>query len=122
MNLPRVFSICCGIGVLACAGLLLGRADDSQLPVAHPECSLFGSQGEKFAPAAARPGLTLSQRTSQVRGLMPSGAGSGGRTFARAHAAGTIDYFIQADFQANGITPAPATTDWEFIRRVTLDL
>jgi hypothetical protein len=29
---------------------------------------------------------------------------------------------MMADWKANGITPAPMTTDWEFIRRVTLDL
>ena len=29
---------------------------------------------------------------------------------------------VFADFQAHCITPAPRTTDWEFIRRVTLDL
>ncbi len=35
---------------------------------------------------------------------------------------GPIDSYIFADFQAKGITPAAKTTDWEFIRRVTLDL
>ena len=48
--------------------------------------------------------------------------GSQTYTFDQAHAAGTLDSYILADFQKNGITPAPKTTDWEFIRRVTLDL
>ena len=43
-------------------------------------------------------------------------------SFDQTHQAGSIDSYIFADFQANGITPAPNTTDWEFIRRVTLDL
>jgi hypothetical protein len=34
----------------------------------------------------------------------------------------TIDAYIFADLAANNIQPAPPTTDWEFIRRVTLDL
>src|SRR5436190_1038567 len=40
----------------------------------------------------------------------------------QAHASGSIDSFIFADFQKNGIKPAPSTNDWEFVRRVTLDL
>ncbi len=48
----------------------------------------------------------------------------GGPTYGygESHQAGSIDSYIWADFQKNGITPAPATTDWEFVRRVTLDL
>jgi hypothetical protein len=37
-------------------------------------------------------------------------------------AADSIDSYIFADLDKHGIVPAPATTDWEFIRRVTLDL
>jgi hypothetical protein len=37
-------------------------------------------------------------------------------------APGSIDSYIFADWRAHGITPAAKTTDWEFIRRVTLDL
>jgi len=37
-------------------------------------------------------------------------------------AADSIDFYIFDAWRANGITPAPRTTDWEFIRRVTLDL
>src|ERR1019366_10385089 len=48
--------------------------------------------------------------------------GSSTATFGQTHQAGSIDSYLQADWKANGITPAPMTTDWEFIRRVTLDL
>src|SRR5258708_38737529 len=34
----------------------------------------------------------------------------------------TIDKYLFADMQANGVTPADKTNDFEFIRRVTLDL
>jgi hypothetical protein len=41
----------------------------------------------------------------------------------RAQAGGNdIDSYIFAALQAAGVTPAPATTDYEFIRRATLDL
>ena len=53
-------------------------------------------------------------------GFVPGGSRT--YNFDQAHAAGSIDSYIFADFQANGITPAPKTTDWEFIRRITLDL
>jgi len=43
-------------------------------------------------------------------------------SFGAAHQAGSIDSYIWADFQRNGIAPAPPTTDWEFVRRVRLDL
>jgi hypothetical protein len=35
---------------------------------------------------------------------------------------GLIDSYLFADMQGQGVTPAGLTTDWEFIRRVTLDL
>ena len=53
-------------------------------------------------------------------GYVPGGSRT--YTFDQQHAAGSIDSYIFADFQKNSITPAPRTTDWEFIRRVTLDL
>ena len=53
-------------------------------------------------------------------GFVPGGSRT--YNFDQSHAAGSIDSYIFADFQANGITPAPKTTDWEFIRRITLDL
>jgi len=55
-----------------------------------------------------------------MRAVVPGGS----RTYDynQQHAAGSIDSYIWADFQANQITPAPRTTDWEFIRRITLDL
>ena len=37
-------------------------------------------------------------------------------------APGSIDFYIFDDWRAHGITPAQKTTDWEFIRRATLDL
>ena len=65
----------------------------------------------------------LSATTDAV-GKMLGFVPGGSRTynFDQAHAAGSIDSYIFADFQANGITPAPKTTDWEFVRRITLDL
>jgi hypothetical protein len=112
---------------LGCTGFLIGQ-DSSQLPVEHPECSYFGAERDKFAGAALEKmgrgrSHRLSQTTEQVvRALAAVPGGSNTYTFDQSHATGSIDSYIWADFQKNSITPAPATTDWEFIRRVTLDL
>ena len=117
--------------ILFC-GFLVIRAQEA--PVAgpvQPDCPYFGSQREAYADQALRAmGArsqtgrgSLSSLTGQVSRMMASIAG-GSRTSpsTQPHPAGSIDSYIFADFQKNNITPAPATTDWEFIRRVTLDL
>ena len=54
---------------------------------------------------------------------MPSPPG-GSRTFTGqpANNGNLIDTFIFEAFKRQGVTPAIMTTDYEFIRRVTLDL
>ena len=51
-------------------------------------------------------------------GYVPPGSPTYG--FEQTQQTGSIDSYISADFKANGITPAPSTTDWEFVRRITL--
>ena len=136
MQRPRLWFMVGGVSVLVSAGLLLGRTDDpppvdqAQLTVPHPECDYFGSQREKYVGAAldaagvrSRSSHALGNLTQQVTSMLAAVPG-GSRTHSsdQEHAAGSIDSYIFADFAANNITPAPATTDWEFIRRVTLDL
>jgi len=121
---------CLGLSVLLFSGLAVVRAaDDLPVDTTHPECSYFGPQREFFEEAALnamggrqRP-TRLSTLTNRVTAaLAPPPGGSRTHTMDESHPAGSIDAFIWSDFQANKITPAPATTDWEFIRRVTLDL
>lgn len=137
MKEPHRLPVLSGIAILACTGMLIGQTGDSptssdtdQLTVSHPECSFFGPQRERFVRAAlqARGGrdprdFALSNTTEKVSAMLGTVPG-GSRTYAfdQSHQAGSIDSYIYADFQAHAITPAPATTDWEFIRRVTLDL
>ncbi len=137
MNKPRWVPVVGGLGLLVFAGLLVSRADDNpasqdgeQLTVSHPECSYFGAERERFTPAmrtaggpAARRLRALSDTTEQVtRAMVYIPPGGPTHTFDQTHQAGSIDSYIFADFKTNGITPAPITTDWEFIRRATLDL
>ena len=135
MKTPRWFSIACGISAMLFFGLLLSRADDDRLPsaqpilltVEHPECTFFSNDQERFMDRSVRPkersDSRLSALTDQVTHMLSYVPG-GSRTYAfdQTHQAGSIDSYIFADFQANQITPAPPTTDWEFVRRVTLDL
>jgi hypothetical protein len=133
--MPR-WVILSGITVLTVSGLVILRANDdptqsdaAQYAVSHPECSYFGSDHDKVTRAALK-GVgrslnnhPLSDLTTQViRAMSYVPPGSPTYSYGEAHQAGSIDSYIWADFQKNGITPAPPTTDWEFVRRVTLDL
>ncbi len=130
MKRPQFFWILGGISILAFGGLLIGQSKDTQLAVEHPECSYFGSQREEFVNQALRAAgvrtrsphalTSTTEQVSAARAVLPGGSRT--YTYDQTHAADSIDFYIWNDFQANQITPAPQTTDWEFIRRVTLDL
>ncbi len=133
MNRHRCLLVLGGVSLFTCSSLPAGGADDSprsgpaQLTVSHADCTYFGSQRERFTAAAlrgqSRAGSVLGARTIQVTALLTPPQGAGPKhAFNESQAADSIDSYIQADFRANQITPAAATTDWEFIRRVTLDL
>jgi uncharacterized protein (UPF0297 family) len=119
------------VSFLALTGFLVSRAagqSGDQLPVSDSMCTYFGPEHEKISSAALKAkGIVLSHPrsdlTNQVMRAM-SYVPPGGPTYGygESHQAGSIDSYIWADFQKNGITPAPPTTDWEFVRRVTLDL
>ena len=137
MRRPRWVPTLGVAAVVACSGFLLVRAQDPlqdpaavQYTVAHPECNFFGSEHEKFAYTGlnaalspARHARALGSLTRDVAGAIATPPpGSPTSTFSSANQAGSIDSYILADWKANSVTPAPMTTDWEFIRRVTLDL
>jgi hypothetical protein len=97
--------------------------EQAQLPVDHSECTFFGPQRERFLPklkTESTPGrltrqfttAVKSSQTTRVKAFATTATGSGN----------LIDQYIWADLQKNNITPAGKTTDYEFIRRVTLDL
>lgn len=127
-----------GVAALGLAGLM--RSDDgdpldpsSELKVMHPECIFFGADHDKFAAAKKSvrkntgPGgqYSASALTEAVVAALPSVPGPP-RTAAAADLAATstntIDQYLFQAMKDAGVTPAPATTDYEFIRRVTLDL
>ena len=132
MTKRRLVCTLSGIFMLSAAGLMLSRADDSdlgdQLPVAHGECTAFSVKGrEAMAQAALGSKVSrhsLTRTTDSVMHAMAAGTPAISRlkSFDQSTQLGTIDSYLLADMQAAGVQPAPMTTDWEFIRRVTLDL
>ena len=118
------------------SGAWLMRAQE--LSVAHAECTYFGPERDRFVPRDANGRYRLSQMTAQVVSLlgtradaastaatpltMPSPPG-GSRTSRGSSTSGNlVDTFIFEAFKNQGVTPAAMTDDYQFIRRVTLDL
>src|SRR5215469_6268115 len=112
------------------AAEVVAANQNAALPVEHPECSYFGPQRERFTQAAlnkmrgAKRESSASVLTRQVTALLPAGLPGGSHNHDVAVSTGqdTIDSYIFAALQTNGIAPAESTNDFEFIRRVTLDL
>jgi hypothetical protein len=102
---------------------------DQQLAIEHSDCSYFGADRERFVPdeiargSSSRHFAALGETTRQVTALL-AGIPGGNRAYSldRRHPADSIDSYIFGEFRKQHITPADATTDWEFIRRITLDL
>ena len=118
-----------GVGALAVTGFVLSRAQDSLPPVAHADCPYFGAERGRFGasglegPGQRRTGVrTLSQVTDQVASALPVLPLNGRNPDRHRFLPDSIDAHIFAALHKNRIEPAPATSDWEFIRRVTLDL
>ena len=98
--------------------------------VAHVDCSLFGSERDKYAPATA--GADLAAMTARstltaavTAALAPTRPPARSRTARRPVLSGggdSIDDFTFSAMRAAGIAPAAASGDAEFLRRVTLDL
>ena len=135
MNKPRWVTIGSAVAVLIVSGLVAGRADDgssaepeiAQLTVEHAECSYFTGDSQRFMDVTVRPrnsrvsrAVTLTDDVGKYLAFVPGGSRT--YNYDQTHPADSIDSYIFSALQANNITPAPATTDWEFIRRVTLDL
>ena len=136
MNHIRLVSTLSGVLILTLSGALLTAADESdlgqQLPVAHGECTAFTAGGREAMALNSLAGAKvsrhyLSRNTGDVLRTMVNASSlpalSRPKSFDQTSTQlGTIDSYLSADMQAAGVQPAGLTTDWEFIRRVTLDL
>jgi hypothetical protein len=138
LRLGAFLSLAAGTLFLLIAVLTISRvqaadvaaSQNTALPVEHPECSYFGPQRDRFTQAAlnrmraAKKESAASALTRQVTALLPAGLPGGSHNHDVSVSTGqdTIDSYIFAALQTNGIAPAESTSDFEFIRRVTLDL
>jgi len=132
----RWFPLFAGLSLALSSGILMAQTGEAEAPpdpdvstLNHTDCPFFGPQRERYMTDAMRrhSGIAETHQLSQVTGGVTAMLGfvpGGSRTynFDQQHTAGSIDSYIFADLQKKGIAPAPRTTDWEFIRRVTLDL
>ncbi len=147
MAMKRTFLMAAGATLMLTAGFVASRAQDpapqdlpadpadQQLPVSDPICTFFGPDRNRFVPTRNSPDGMLTQqvalrlasadavmRAAAVAGAIPSAPG-GSRTDTIQHPSeNTIDKYIFPALAAANVAPAPPTTDFEFIRRVTLDL
>ncbi len=104
--------------------------EEAKLPVEHAECAFFGPQRDHFMQAAlnkvrgGRGESPIGALTRQVMAVVPAFMPGGSHNHDVSVGSGqdTIDSYVFADLQTRGITPAESTNDYEFIRRVMLDL
>jgi Protein of unknown function (DUF1549)/Protein of unknown function (DUF1553) len=101
---------------------LRAQDDTAQLPVTDPNCSYFTPKPSKTAGVAAMTIQVAAALPADAQGsAMPSAPG-GSRTDSAQHPSGTIDKYIFDALSAANVAPAPPTTDYEFVRRIYLDL
>jgi hypothetical protein len=130
---------------LIATGLLTLDAQDSQNQRAeaasatqHADCTMFGPQRERYVNQQLH-SLRLGRLTDQVASLraaslgtaitlssttsaMPSAPGGSRTSTDQTASANLIDGFIFGALKAQNVTPARMTNDYEFIRRITLDM
>ena len=122
-----------GLLVLA-AGFAIQAQEAEQtgeLPISDPVCTFFGPDHDEFVAALSDAGAA-SHLTEDVVAKLPPvtrfaaalpSAPGGSRTDALQNPAlPTIDKYIFEKLAQDNVAPAPMTTDFEFVRRVTLDL
>ncbi len=103
-----------------------GQAQEAQLPPGHADCTMFGPQRDRFVKPE-RERFALSATTAQVTHLRGTAvtmavAAAQPAVVDPANYPSFIDRDVFGALRDAGVTPAPKTTDYEFIRRVTLDL
>lgn len=107
---------------LLLATALSAQETDDYLGVEHAECSYFGAPGMKLRSDrsnAARVGR-LGQETAAIAALLSRGAGVSRAVTGSSD--NLVDRNIFGVLREKGITPAARTNDYEFLRRVSLDL
>ncbi len=112
------------MAAMAATGVYLSAQEQDDPGIEnHSSCSFFGEEREKYA-RESRMRHWRGRLTSQVTNLLPAAAVAGPKrktTEARQYAS-VIDREIFGRLEREGIPAAPLTNDFEFARRVSLDL
>jgi uncharacterized protein DUF1549/uncharacterized protein DUF1553 len=118
--------------LLGCALAQQSQSIDDELKREHANCMWFDGGRERHARDLSR-ASSIDQLTSQVTATLYGGAqagvtldfippGSRTNTQLQLGQMGTIDRYVFGAIQEAGVTAAERTNDFEFLRRVTLDL
>ena len=99
----------------------------ADIGVPHAECSFFTAKREQILKSSLDANwLAMSQRSDLTAGgvaALPKTLPLRSRAaFNSTYSNGSIDDRVFSRLNAEGVAPAPMTTDMEFLRRVTLDL
>lgn len=124
MQMKRTTGILAAVAGLAITAAMAMQADD-ETTFSDLTCTFFGAKHDQLTPGqtAAAGAISLAQLTMDVAAaLPPPPPGSRTGTAAAPVSGNTIDKYIFQALADQSIDPAPPTTDWEFIRRATLDL
>jgi len=143
--------VAAGATVLLAAGFIASRAQETRasapiapvtsaeaqgLPVSDPNCIYFGPLRDTFtdpgsalthaakltsAVAAQLPPITMPEAAAMAASIPTVPGGSRTATTDQSPE-NTIDKYIFPALAAANVAPAPATTDYEFVRRVYVDL
>ena len=122
----RFLASCCGLAVATGCGWILRAQDSGASVTAHANCTFFGPERERFLRSSN--GHVRSDLTAQVTAMLGAQSAPPIRHAPPAPRmpgdknSNLIDYYIWQAYKANGVTPAAQTTDYEFIRRIYLDL
>jgi hypothetical protein len=100
----------------------------------HADCTMFGAQRERYANHALK-SIRLGELTSRVSSLratamgttataeaMPSAPGGSRTSSTDSTSTNLIDGYIFSALKQQGVAPARVTTDYEFVRRIYLDM
>lgn len=106
-------------------GLSLLPAGTEADPAAHVQCRFLGPDRERFleaSPFFSASGRRWSATTEWVSARRPKSAAAAAAPLRRRDELGPIDRHLFEAMERAGVRPAPRSDDFEFIRRVTLDL
>ena len=126
------------IAAFLTAGILCAQDETApQLPVSDPVCAFFGSKlayyFSNLLPSQSNGGQTHVISLGSAKKLValtrivaeqlaPPGGGRTAGSDNLANSRYLIDQYLFSAMQSAGVQPADTTTDWEFVRRIYLDL